>query len=110
MNKEYRELMKDIPAEILMGKKFGENVNEEKRREAKECIYNYIDLSNEQVFLRMNHRVSDKMWVFWCAGIKHNLQLPEFNKIWNEIKECSPESFTELRKLESGFVSDPKEW
>ena len=53
MNKEYRKLMKDIPAEILMGKKFNNNDDEaKKRRKTKESIYNYIDLSNEQVFLR----------------------------------------------------------
>jgi hypothetical protein len=74
-------------------------------------FYHYIDLSNEQIFLRSKNRVSRSTWENWQDGIRSNLSLPAVQKEWKEIKKKSPSRFDELRKLEElGFQSDPREW
>ncbi|OGP65349.1 MAG: hypothetical protein A3K22_05590 [Deltaproteobacteria bacterium RBG_16_42_7] len=104
---EYRLLARTIPASALLG----EELENDKFTEARECIYNYIDLSNEQVFLRHVGRVSRKTWEYWREGIKSNLSKPVFARVWDEVKQSVPESFQELQRLErEGFSSDPKGW
>ncbi|MFC1839812.1 hypothetical protein ACFL1N_09540 [Thermodesulfobacteriota bacterium] len=103
--KEYRELIREIPVSALLGKE----VSEEKYNEVREYIYNYIDLSNEQVFLRQVGRVTKSTWEYWQDGIKSNLSRPIFNRVWVEVKESVQESFQELRSLEQhNFDCDPK--
>src|SRR5205807_1580893 len=71
----------------------------------------YVDLTNEQVFLRCIGRVSDETWENWCDGIRDMLARPAFGVAWSEIKRRAPHSFEELRHLEdSGFTADPKQW
>lgn len=104
---EYRLIIRPIPASALLG----EDLESNKFLEAREYVYNYIDLSNEQIFLRQRGRVSKKTWQYWREGIKSNLSRPVFNRVWAEIKKSAPESFQELRRLEQeGFSSDPKNW
>lgn len=104
---EYRLLARAIPASALLG----EELENDKFLEAREYVYNYIDLSNEQVFLRQIGRVSKRTWEYWREGIKSNLSRPVFARVWAEVKKSVPESFQELRRLErEGFSSDPKRW
>jgi hypothetical protein len=74
-------------------------------------LYQYIDLTNEQIFLRMNGRISKATWLNWVDGIKSNLDRPAFRDAWARIKNGSDGSFSELRKLEdNGFRNDPRVW
>jgi len=107
IDQQYRELAKDIPVDALIGK----NVANEKKELTRELIYNYLDLCNEQVFLRKKKRVRKDTWVDWCSGIESNLSKSEFKKVWIEIKQEAPETFTFLEKLESSkFKEDPSKW
>ncbi|MGH8546858.1 MAG: hypothetical protein ACREX3_25245 [Gammaproteobacteria bacterium] len=104
MAKEYRKLAQKIPINALLG----EDLSEQEYRESLEEFYHYIDLSNEQVFLRQEKRVSEATWNNWRDGIKSNLSKPAFRKAWEEIKSRAPGSFTELRQLEdTEFTQDP---
>jgi hypothetical protein len=104
--REYRELCTTIPASVFLREEF----SEDEFRNTFDEFYRYIDLSNEQVSLRQNGRISQKVWVNWCAGIQHNLSLPAFARAWEEIKSKTP-SFKELRALEAtSFSTDPKSW
>ena len=104
---EYRDLIQRIPTKALLGEELGED----ECQNALDEFYHYIDLSNEQVFLRMNNRITFKTWQNWCDGIKANLSRPAFKKAWTEIKSRATESFNELRRLEnSGFKDDPSKW
>ena len=105
MVQEYRAIIREIPSSVLLGIEAEEN----QAPKIRELIYNYIDLSNQQVFLRQQGRISKNTWIFWCDGMKANLKLREFENVWKEIKQ-SEHSFSELRKLEEGFSSDPKKW
>jgi hypothetical protein len=78
---------------------------------AKYGLYFYIDLCNEQVFLRQNRRVCGATWVFWQDGIRSNLGRPAFKKAWEDFKLAAPNSFRELRQLEkTDFKDDPASW
>lgn len=104
--REYRELSRQIPTTALLGGELGD----EEFTNAFPALFQYIDLSNEQVTLRMNGRVRATTWHEWCEGIASNLERPAFARAWREAKDKS-QSFSELRKLEdSGFKDDPRMW
>ena len=123
LNKEYRDLVSCIPVEILMGMPF-RDIPDERKCEVKECevrerIYNYLDLCNEQVYLRKVGRVSKKCWENWRAGIEDNLSpsrprrppRPEFVKVWKEVRKKDRGTFSYLERLEKdGFASDAYYW
>ena len=104
---EYRKISREIPVKAFLGDELSECEEQKYFRE----FYSYIDLSNEQVFLRHEGRVSSETWENWAEGIESNLQKNAFQNAWNEIKERSEGSFSELRRLENeGFDSDPQKW
>ena len=107
IDQQYRELAKDIPVDALIGK----TVPSEKKEYTRELIYNYLDLCNEQTFLRKNKRVRRGTWVDWCSGMQSHLSKVEFVNVWTEIKEEAPKTFTFLEQLEkSQFQGDPSKW
>lgn len=107
LSREYRELTRAIPVDAHLGTE----LSEDDFKRAFPHLFQYIDLSNEQVFLRMNGRVSHATWHSWSDGIKSNLSKPSFAKAWAEVKAKAKPSFQELRTLEeSDFSSDPRRW
>ncbi len=107
IDQQYRELAKGIPVDALIGNE----VSEEQKTETRELIYNYLDLCNEQTYLRFKNRVSGDTWNDWTAGIQAHLEKTEFRNVWNEIKSEAPGTFTLLEKLEiEKFDSDPRRW
>lgn len=106
-DQQYRELARGIPVDALIGNHVQENHKENTR----ELIYNYLDLSNEQAYFRLCGRVRKRTWEGWCLGIKANLNKVEFNKVWTEVYNYSPDTFTYLARLkEDEFTTDPKSW
>lgn len=104
--KEYRDLIQRLPLEALLKKK----LSDEEYNKAKPVLFHYINLTNDQIFLRSKGRISLEVWNDWQGGIKYNLSLPTFKKFWEEINP-KIESFKELRKLEQEkFNTDPKKW
>ena len=105
LSREYRTLAQRIPVKALLG----EPLSAEAYAKAHDDLYCYFDLSNEQVFLRQQDRVSRATWHNWSSGMRVNFALPAFADVWSEIKERAPDTFQELRWLEStGFGGDPK--
>src|ERR1019366_5383187 len=86
LDNHYREIIKMIPVKALLGKE----LTPEEAKEAHDGIYFYVDLSNDQVFLRQNGRISQATWTLWRDGIKSNLSRPAFRKAWEEIKIAAP--------------------
>ena len=104
---EYRELIFRLPIEALLGKP----LDEKEYLESLDELFHYIDLTNEEIFLRQQGRISRETWIYWLDGIKSNLSRPAFKKAWEEIKSQTDDIFLELRQLEaSGFKADPLEW
>ena len=107
LDQQYRNLSKDIPVDALIGK----SVPDQQWLETRELIYNYLDLCNEQVFLRQKKRIRKDTWLDWCAGINSHLSKPAFQKVWNEVKSESAATFPFLERLESrDFAVDPARW
>jgi hypothetical protein len=107
LSREYRDIAHRLPVAALLGDK----LSEEEQRIALKEFYHYIDLTNDQVFLRANRRVSKAAWLNWADGIQTNLGRLAFRAAWEEIKVRAPNSFDELRRLErEGFRTDPRWW
>jgi len=107
VSREFREIAQRIPVKALLG----EALSAAELTEAPDEFYHYIDLSNEQVFLRLNGRVSKATWRNWADGISSLLRRPAFRAAWEEIKAKAPDSFEELRLLEAHeFQADPRTW
>jgi|SRR5947209_10122352 len=105
--REYREIADRLPIGALLG----EELSDTEHSGALKSFHRYIDLSNEQAFLRINRRITATTWQDWAAGIKSNLRRPAFKRAWEEIKRRAPDTFAELRRLEeSGFGTDPARW
>ncbi|MDZ7841510.1 MAG: hypothetical protein U5R46_11970 [Gammaproteobacteria bacterium] len=106
LDQQYRELVRDIPVDALIG----DECPSEQSDSVRELVFNYLDLSNEQAYLRRIKRVSKARWKEWNEGIRNNLSKPVFREIWEEVKERAPNEFTELELLEkTGFGDDPAE-
>ncbi|MFL6197754.1 MAG: hypothetical protein ACJ76J_01120 [Thermoanaerobaculia bacterium] len=107
MSSQYRDLVQRIPVEALLG----ENLEEPVYRENLNEFYHYIDLTNEQIFLRARDRITPETWQNWCDGIRTILAKPAFARAWQEVSQRSPGSFEELRRLiDSGYTEDPVKW
>lgn len=111
LDKEYREIIAKIPMDVLIGKKINW-VDSKERKQTREHIYNYLDLCNGQIYLRSIGRVSDDRWDGWRDGIEANLQKPEIQKVWKEVRGKSPSTFSFLGRSinpKSGrFRRDPR--
>ena len=91
----------------MLGKPLGDG----KEDQAREAVYNYLDLCNEQVYQRAKDRISKERWNEWSSGIKANLSRPFFLSVWIEVKESASGSFSFLERLENeGFKADPITW
>ena len=104
-DQQYRTLSMAIPVDVLIG-----NLpHPQETSEVRELIFNYLDLSNEQVYLRAKGRVSKLTWKSWRSGIKAHLARPFFYQVFDEVKSQS--GFTYLARLvEEDFSSDPRKW
>jgi len=103
LDQQYRKLAMGIPVDALIG----EPINV-KKDELREIIYNYLDLCNEQTYLRQKKRIGKNRWKEWNDGIRDNLSKPAFKEVWDEIKDKAPNTFTALELLEKGeFKIDP---
>jgi len=91
----------------------GDNALAREDRELARKFYSYFDLSNEQVFLRMNGRVSRRTWPSWREGIEANAR--RFDKAWAILSLRAPDYFKELRLLldlkdPRDIAKDPRTW
>ncbi len=87
--RQYREIIQRIPVKALLNEKLSDDDFQMALNE----IYNYIDLTNEQIFLRRQNRIRSKTWENWRDGMKANLALPAFKRAWGMIKKKTPNNF-----------------
>ncbi len=109
MDQQYRSISMELPVDILIGKVVSKQDDHVEYLRIRELIYNYLDLCNEQVYLRSLGRISRRTWYSWGSGIKAHLARPMFANIFEEVKGAS--GFTYLEKIcLSDFSEDPKYW
>jgi len=104
---EYREIIDRLPTEAILG----EPLSQEEQLKHLHDFYRYLDLTNNQVFLRKIRRISKKTWKFWADGIETNLARPAFAAAWANISRRAGSDFSELRRLiAESFKCDPRTW
>jgi len=107
INKEYRDIIQRIPYKALIGEEISSSQVSAVRNE----VYNYMDLCNEQIYLRMPNRVSKTTWINWQEGMKTNFELKVFNDTLDEVFEKLPSNFSELQSVKAlNFSTDPKKY
>lgn len=107
MNKEYRDLIKELPTTIILGG----DLSEFELDNYLNVFYRYIDLTNEQIYLRKKGRITKTTWKSWEEGIRINLSIFGFQMAWCHIRRLNGDRFNELEKLLSEqSPSDPKKW
>ena len=112
MDKEYRRIIAKIPLDALLDESVQGG-----RGELRERIYNYFDLCNAQIYLRMIGRVSKRRWKGWMEGIEDHLYKREFCRVWKEVKpkgmlsylKCLDKNFRNRRNNEA-YQLDPRRW
>ena len=105
--REYREIARELPMKALLN----EELENDDFQLALPRFFQYLDLSNQQVFLRANGRIGRITWREWCEGIRFNLSRTAFRAAWEHLKERDSKTFNELRRLEQErFELDPRSW
>lgn len=105
MTNQYRSLVATLPVKAMLG----EELSGDELDENLSAFFCYFDLSNEQVFLRQQGRVSDETWPNWAEGITSNMALAGFTQAWERVRGKPVRRFDELAELlhhGSGF--DPR--
>lgn len=95
LNSQYRIAIERLPLEAL----FGEAIPSNEIDALLPHFYRYFDLCNEQAFLRMSKRISERTWRNWEDGIKSNLNRPAFAAAWSEVAARANDDFEHLRNL-----------
>jgi hypothetical protein len=109
LSKEYREIALALPPEAFFDSGDGEDVPEFATN--LRDYLRYIDLTNQQVFLRSQRRVSRRTWRLWRDGIRDNLtQRPAFREAWCHLSARMGRSFDELKELTREWDVDPAWW
>lgn len=107
LTSHFRDILKDIPAPILLG----EDVAIDKSEPGFIHLYRYIDLCNEQIFLRMMKRVSKETWENWRDGIDGMMSLPGIQLAWRTVVDSRVGRFAELAAFGTrSRDKDPADW
>lgn len=67
------------------------------------AIYEYLQLCEDEIDLRMNARVTDSTWEFWARGIAATLNNANFRKVLDSLPKSS---FPRLREMISSKNPD----
>lgn len=94
LSQQYREAIAQIPIEAMLG-----GTEAELDDAALTAFYRYFDLTNEQIFLKNEGRISPETWENWVDGIRTNMRRPGFVAAWSIVANRVPDSFEELREL-----------
>jgi len=107
LDEQYRQLAYAIPVDVFLSKK----IDKKTRNTAREWVYNYLDLCNEQIYLRMKNKISHDRRREWESGIRQNIRRPFFAEVLQEVEDDSLETFTYLERLiQEDYNTDPKNW
>jgi hypothetical protein len=95
LSREYRATIAELPPEA-----FYKDSDLTLTDRTRQVFYRYFDLSNEQLFLAKNGRVSKETKDQWRDGISGNLRLPAFRRAWDDIEpNIRKDFFDELREV-----------
>lgn len=105
LDEQYRAISMALPVDVLIGKEPAKG----EERAVRELIYNYLDLSNEEVYYRAKGRISNHTWNSWNAGIRAHMAKPAFKAVYEEVAEKSEFSYL-MRLIDEEYKTDPASW
>ena len=111
LSREHREIAAHFPVEWLLDAPDAAHDTLELPASAPaklDAFLRYIDLCNEQVFLRKQRRVSARTWNDWRVEIRDNLQRPPLATLWAYVLDRSSRSYYELAYLAALEATDSK--
>lgn len=107
IRREYRQLCGELPVKVFLGDELSDD-------ELENCLgefHRYFHLSNSQLFLREQGRISAATWKMWATGIAGNFELPAFRQAWNLINSrASAHRLGRLERFLEGSERDPRKW
>ena len=111
LSREYRTIAAALPPDALLDRPTTPaNLNEVPNPGPDEAYLQlflaYIDLCNQQVFLRMQRRISFATWKDWHWGIRDNLTRERLAPAWSYIRMHAQSSFHELAELATCWHGD----
>jgi hypothetical protein len=108
--RQYRELIKpELVTDVRLGRLIEGRSPAEVDRLRR--IYLYLDLCNEQVFLRAVGRISRATWrVQWADGIRDNIRCNAVIAADWELIQAATADFHELRAFAQNNYRDPYTW
>ncbi|HEX4187087.1 MAG TPA: hypothetical protein VHY83_04230 [Solirubrobacteraceae bacterium] len=112
LTREYREITLRLPPEAFFDPREGMTSSQAPSfRHHLELDLHYIDLTNQQIFLRSQRRVSRRTWNMWREGIEDNLKYrPAFRGAWEYIDEHAWRSFMKVWSMTRDWDADPACW
>src|SRR4051794_40584100 len=113
LSREYRAIAATFPIDAQLDRpiKSVDVTSDDKPPSPDEIgvLIRYIDLCNQQVFLRQQRRISFATWQDWHAGIRDNLTRPAVARTWAFIREHTDDSFHELAELAHCWHGDERD-
>jgi hypothetical protein len=106
---EYRQLAASLPPAAFFDKEDPANACPPFQEHLREYV-RYIDLSNQQVFLRMERRIRRRTWFLWRDGMHDNFDRTSFKNAWVYVRTYSPKSYDELASVYADWKRDPAWW
>jgi hypothetical protein len=77
---EYREIVASGPTEAFLGGEIDDN-----KDNINEDLHRYLDLTNQQIWLRCYGRVSRSTWENWDDGIQEHIKNQQIAETFDEI-------------------------
>ena len=103
--RQYRELIKPGLEHPLLS-----NLPKAERSAVSVTSFSYIDLCNEQVYLRMQGRVATETWREWAEGIASYFRSGQVPAAWLVVHAHLDDEFHELALFLASRGSDPRTW
>lgn len=110
LTRQYREICERLPPQAFFDRNYTDP--EFAIGDHLVAFASYLDLCNQQIFLRSEGRISRDTWVMWADGMRDNIvERDAFQRAWRHLGPRMGRSFNELRRFEkSDWLDDPRDW
>jgi hypothetical protein len=105
LTREYRDIARTLPPEAFFDQLPDGVVSPD--FSAHPAFLRYVDLCNQQAFLRARRRIGRRTWAEWAEGMRDNHARDAFRQAHEHLLTHMTESFADLRLLTNDWAADP---